>query len=423
MEKIVPFFSIIIPCFNSAPYIGHLLQTIVEQDMDYDEIQVILSDDHSTEPYDAEVEPFLDKLKIVRTQTQYNCCPGNTRQAGVNVATGKWMIFCDHDDEFVPGSFKQVKQIIEEKGYSHYVKSTFKQLVRDTGEVIQNVTPDKGLSWNHGKFYNREFWNKYGIHFIKDLLSHEDVAITAQLNCIFQLYKIPEEQAWVQTAHWLKNPESLSNRPYFYKNETFPRVFLEMFYIDYLNSTGTIYLENFIEAIKQPNQWQEQHTDYIFYTRDMVLATLLYGYYYFEHFVHLNPVIWLRKNATAAGKLIYLINSIIGMSCQQVVEYFKINWQLHKNIRESAYIATGEIVQTHGFLEWMKFCSEHYYLSEDVYKDKVVIYCENTSVKQIDENYKQNLEAWQERQKTIQEQQQQQLAALQASTAVQDNQI
>lgn len=92
--------------------------------------------------------------------------------------------------------------------------------MRNTREVVQTVTPDKGLSWNHGKFYNREnFWNKYGIHFIKDLLSHEDVAITAQVNCIIQQEKLPDEEVYVETSHWLKNPESLSNRPYYYKDE------------------------------------------------------------------------------------------------------------------------------------------------------------------------------------------------------------
>lgn len=366
MENLIPFFSVIIPCFNSAPYITHLLQSIVDQQMNYNEIEVILADDHSTESYDKEVEPFLNKLNIVRTQTQYNCCPGNTRQAGVDVATGQWMIFSDHDDQFVPGSFKKVKQEIEEKGYKYYVKTTFLELLRDTREVVQTVTPDKGLSWNHGKFYNREnFWNKYNIHFIKDLLSHEDVAITAQVNCVIQREKLPDEEVYVETAHWLKNPESLSNRPYYYKDEQFPRVFLEMFYIDYLNSTGTIYLSKLKEALDEPDVWKKEHNSYIMYLRDMALATVEYAYYYFEHFVHLQPDNWLRKNAAAAGKFLYWTQRIIGMNHYMIEEYFKVNWQLHKNIRESAYIATGEIVQTHGFREWMQFCEKFYYPSQD----------------------------------------------------------
>jgi len=52
MEASIPFFSIIIPCFNSAPYIAHLLQSIVDQHLPKHDLEVILSDDCSTEPYD-----------------------------------------------------------------------------------------------------------------------------------------------------------------------------------------------------------------------------------------------------------------------------------------------------------------------------------------------------------------------------------
>ena len=44
-----PFFSIIIPCYNSKNTLGRLLQSIVDQKMDYNDIQVVLADDCSTE--------------------------------------------------------------------------------------------------------------------------------------------------------------------------------------------------------------------------------------------------------------------------------------------------------------------------------------------------------------------------------------
>ena len=45
-----PYFSIIIPCYNSGKTITNLLQSIIEQHMS-DDLEVILSDDKSTEPY------------------------------------------------------------------------------------------------------------------------------------------------------------------------------------------------------------------------------------------------------------------------------------------------------------------------------------------------------------------------------------
>jgi glycosyltransferase involved in cell wall biosynthesis len=66
--------------------------------MGYDEIQVILSDDCSTESYQDIVNQYIDKLFITQTKTDYNCCPGNTRQKGADQALGEWLIFMDHDD-------------------------------------------------------------------------------------------------------------------------------------------------------------------------------------------------------------------------------------------------------------------------------------------------------------------------------------
>ena len=46
-----PFFSVIIPCYNSRKTLPTLLESIVKQKMDYYDIQVVISDDCSTENY------------------------------------------------------------------------------------------------------------------------------------------------------------------------------------------------------------------------------------------------------------------------------------------------------------------------------------------------------------------------------------
>lgn len=64
----IPFFSIIIPCYNSKKTIGNLLNSIVNQDMN-DEIEVIISDDHSTESYQDIVNEYSKILSIKQVQT------------------------------------------------------------------------------------------------------------------------------------------------------------------------------------------------------------------------------------------------------------------------------------------------------------------------------------------------------------------
>ena len=106
-----PFYSIVIPCYNSRRTLGALLDSIIAQDMN-NEIEVILSDDHSTESYQDIVDKYKDILSIRQIKTDYNFAPGNTREKGVSIAEGEWVCFADHDDEFIPETLKQIKEKI-----------------------------------------------------------------------------------------------------------------------------------------------------------------------------------------------------------------------------------------------------------------------------------------------------------------------
>ena len=113
MKNIIrPFFSVIISCYNSRKTIGTLLQSLTHQNLLYSDLEIIISDDCSTENYQDIVNKYKNKLFIKEVKTDYNCCPGNTRQKGVDYATGRWIIFSDHDDEFIEDALFYVKQEI-----------------------------------------------------------------------------------------------------------------------------------------------------------------------------------------------------------------------------------------------------------------------------------------------------------------------
>ena len=107
-----PLFSIIISCYNSRKTIGALLESLCNQNLEYEDLEVIISDDCSTEPYDDIVSEFYDRLQIKSVKTKYNCCPSNTRERGAQAATGQWICFSDHDDEFVLDSLQHIKKTI-----------------------------------------------------------------------------------------------------------------------------------------------------------------------------------------------------------------------------------------------------------------------------------------------------------------------
>ena len=120
-----PFYSIIIPCYNSGKTISCVLDSIIQQELPYQDIQVVISDDCSTEPYQDIIDSYKDRLFITQVQTDYNCCPGNTRQCGVDAAIGQWVTFMDHDDQLIPGSYKDLKAQIQKQNIDTVVITRF----------------------------------------------------------------------------------------------------------------------------------------------------------------------------------------------------------------------------------------------------------------------------------------------------------
>ena len=133
-----PFFSIIIPCYNSRETIGNLLTSIKEQNMN-DEIEIILSDDNSTDPYEDIVDKFKDSLNIKQIKTDYNFAPGNTREKGVSIATGEWLVFADHDDEFIPDTLPIIKKVIINSGEKYYAIANFYEVDAKSKEVVPST--------------------------------------------------------------------------------------------------------------------------------------------------------------------------------------------------------------------------------------------------------------------------------------------
>ena len=69
-------------------------------------------DDCSTEPFDEVIKPYEEMLHIKKVKTEKNLGTGMARQFGIDNADGDWVIFCDHDDFFVPNTFNRVRTII-----------------------------------------------------------------------------------------------------------------------------------------------------------------------------------------------------------------------------------------------------------------------------------------------------------------------
>lgn len=342
-----PFFSIVVPCYNSRETIGNLLDSIVKQKMQKEDIQVILSDDCSTESYQDIVDQFTDKLFITQVKTDYNCCPGNTRQKGADAAIGQWMCFSDHDDEFVLESLPTLKEKIIQNKINTMIYTKFLKKTKE-GQFLEMPS---NAGWTHGKFFNLDnFWKKYNVHYIKDLTSHEDVCICSQTEYLRLTYKLDFYTIDLFTYVWRENPESLSNRKYTYKRKE--RVFLDVFFIDYIESTaGTTYM------MYQKHDYKNKEF-VLKNTRDV----MLYSYFYFEFAKDRVPD-YLEENCDHVRKYLVRLKEQFNCSLDDLYDYFKFqDKEDYRTISHMAISQTDLILYEFSFREWLQWIWDKKYV-------------------------------------------------------------
>lgn len=111
--------SVIIPLYNKEAIIERTLMSVLSQD--YDNFEVVIVDDGSTDNSLSVVERVFPQIKRklnVNTNVdiikQENGGPSKARNTGVKHAKGDWIVFLDADDELLPGSLTRFSNLIKE---------------------------------------------------------------------------------------------------------------------------------------------------------------------------------------------------------------------------------------------------------------------------------------------------------------------
>lgn len=121
--------SVIIPCYNVSAYIDRCLQSVTEQTIGVEELEIICVDDCSTDDTVAKLlsweERFPENLMVVRSAK--NGRQGAARNIGLSYAGSEWIAFLDADDWLEPDAL--------EKLFSHARESTYDMVL---GESIRD---------------------------------------------------------------------------------------------------------------------------------------------------------------------------------------------------------------------------------------------------------------------------------------------
>jgi glycosyltransferase involved in cell wall biosynthesis len=139
----MPSVSVIIPTYNRARIVVKAIESVLAQT--FRDFEIIVIDDGSTDDTVAVLAGFGERIRLVR---QANQGVSAARNAGIRLASGKWIAFLDSDDQWHPTKLEKQLQALEKHGGD----ICFARCVLNKGELIRDVdgltaTTRDGSTW------------------------------------------------------------------------------------------------------------------------------------------------------------------------------------------------------------------------------------------------------------------------------------
>lgn len=131
-----PFFSIVVPSYNRAPFLSRTLTSILLQR--FADFEVIVVDDGSTDNTAEVVHGWVLRDSRIHYIHQKNAERGAARNKGISAATGQFILFFDSDDEMKDDYLQKLFSGIQaQPSYNFYaLKYTFQKNGREYSSSI-----------------------------------------------------------------------------------------------------------------------------------------------------------------------------------------------------------------------------------------------------------------------------------------------
>lgn len=205
--------SIVSPIYNCEKTIERMLDSIANQSIDKNLIEVILCDDNSNDNWRSIANTYVHIFPIIFCKTSVHDihCPGNTRMDGMKYATGEWITFIDDDDMFAKDVFSKVMMSMNDENVD-YISTNIDEFSHDMRK--HGVIDSSNKVLMHGKFYRRSFLEKHEINFKENLYTMEDVYFNSLV--FSHLFLMPDFKSHMKFIDvigykWIINPDSLSH--------------------------------------------------------------------------------------------------------------------------------------------------------------------------------------------------------------------
>lgn len=198
IEPLNKIVSVIIPMYNSEPYIEKCLDSLILDANYMQDVEIIVvndgSTDHSTELVRPYVEQYPDTIRLI---SQENGGHGAAVDAGIDACQGKYFKVLDADDWFLTDGWKKFVHILLGIRTVDVIVSEYEQYHVQTGEMqliglpgeqsVETSTMEQFMhKWMdyrhvfsiHGMTYRTEFYRQYAVKLPQKVFYDDAMYIT-----------------------------------------------------------------------------------------------------------------------------------------------------------------------------------------------------------------------------------------------------
>ena len=140
MENMI---SVIVPVYNVEKYLDDCIESIVSQS--YTNFELILVDDGSPDNCPKKCDGWAKKDKRIKVIHKENGGVSSARNAGIDAASGEFIMFIDSDDTIRQGCFERSVEMITKHDADIYFfgYTTTKQSISDVIELCDVIECDR----------------------------------------------------------------------------------------------------------------------------------------------------------------------------------------------------------------------------------------------------------------------------------------
>ena len=217
--------SVIIPVYNAEKTLENTINSVINQSIGFENIELILVDDNSTDNSKELIKKFQHEYTNITSyfSNKNHRFPGFGRNKGIELSSAEYIMFLDNDDEYDKDMCKKLYETMIK--YEVDLVSCGRVLIDHIGKIKDNYIPssenyqkdyliyenknilsyDSVTVWN--KIFKKENITKFNLKFLEDS-SSDDFVFSIEYNIYSQrILHLTDYYGY----HWNLHDTSLSH--------------------------------------------------------------------------------------------------------------------------------------------------------------------------------------------------------------------